>query len=293
MPGDSNCRFLTIYCVHREGPVSGIPRVRSSPVRVEGGGVSVERDDGRAEELLGELSWLKRDDPRREEIRSELVRIHAPLVRYIASRYARRGEPQEDIEQAAMLGLVKAMNGYDPAVGESFVAYAMPTMTGEVKRHFRDRTWGMRMPRPLQELRLALRTARQEFVRDHGRAPTVPEAADLLGVSEEEAIEVIGAADAYRPVSLDVPAADDEDGETLGSLIGEEDPAIEMVVDRNALRPMLARLPRRERTILLHRFYGNKTQTEIAELMGVSQMQVSRLISRSLARLKAGLLRDN
>jgi RNA polymerase sigma-B factor len=276
-----------------EGAVSGISRVQSSPVRVEGVSVSVDHDDGRAEELLGELSLLERDDPRREELRSELVRIHAPLVRYVAGRYARRGEPQEDIEQAAMLGLVKAMNRYDPAVGRSFVAYAMPTMTGEVKRHFRDRTWGLRMPRPLQELRLALRAARQEFGRDHGRAPAVPEVAELLGVSEEEAIEVIGAADAYRPVSLDVPAADEEDGETLGSLLGEEDSAIEMVVDRNALRPMLEKLPQRERTILLHRFYGNETQTEIAEVMGMSQMQVSRLISRSLARLKTELLKDN
>lgn len=148
------------------------------------------------------------------------------------------------------------------------------------------------MPRPLQELRLSLRTARQDFVRDHGRAPTVPEVAELLGVSEEEAIEVIGAADAYRPVSLDAPATEEEEGESLGSLIGDEDAAIEMVVDRNALRPLLEKLPERERTILLHRFFGNRTQTEIAELMGLSQMHVSRLIGRSLARLRTQLLRD-
>ncbi|MDN3358634.1 SigB/SigF/SigG family RNA polymerase sigma factor [Actinomadura sp. DC4] len=254
--------------------------------------MTVSHDEGRAEELLEELALLKPDDPRWEDIRSELVRIHTPLVRYVAGRYARHGEPQEDIEQAAMLGLVKAMNRYDPRVGHTFVAYAMPTMTGEVKRHFRDRTWSMRMPRPLQELRLSLRTARQDFVRDHGRAPTVPEVAELLGVSEEEAIEVIGAADAYRPVSLDAPATEEEEGESLGSLIGDEDAAIEMVVDRNALRPLLEKLPERERTILLHRFFGNRTQTEIAELMGLSQMHVSRLIGRSLARLRTQLLRD-
>jgi RNA polymerase sigma-B factor len=181
--------------------------------------------------------------------------MHAPLARHIAGRYARRGEPQEDIEQAAMVGLVKAINRFDPEVGQRFVAYAAPTMTGEVKRHFRDRTWTMRMPRQLQELRLVLRNVRQDFLREHGRAPTVPEVAELLGVSEEEAIE--------------------------------------LVVDRHALRPMIEKLPERQRTILLYRFFGNKTQTEIAELMDISQMHVSRLISRSLADLRTVLLEED
>lgn len=251
-------------------------------------------DDGRAEALLDELALLTGQDPRREEIRSELVRMHTPLARYIANRYARRGEPAEDIEQAAMLGLVKAINRYDPGVGQRFVAYAAPTMTGEVKRHFRDRTWSMRMPRPLQELRLVLRAARQDFVRDHGRAPTVREVAELLGVSEEEAVEVIGAADAYRPVSLNTPLSDEDGGgDTLADMIGGVDPELDLIVDRNALRPLLETLPERERTILNHRFFGNRTQMEIAELMGISQMHVSRLISRSLARLKAKLLEED
>jgi RNA polymerase sigma-B factor len=255
--------------------------------------VQTDHDDGRAEELLQELAVLDPQDQRREEIRSELVLMHTPLARHIAGRYARRGEALEDIEQAAMLGLVKAINRYDPDVGQRFLSYAAPTMTGEVKRHFRDRTWSMRMPRPLQELRLALRTARQEFIRDHGRAPTVPEVAELLGVTEDEAIEVIGASEAYRPVSLDSPVADEDGGATLGELIGDDDPELELIVDRNALRPMLERLPERERTILIHRFFGNKTQTEIAELLGISQMHVSRLITRSLAALKKKLLEDD
>jgi RNA polymerase sigma-B factor len=192
-----------------------------------------------------------------------------------------------------MLGLVKAINRYDPDVGQRFLSYAAPTMTGEVKRHFRDRTWSMRMPRPLQELRLALRGARQDFIREHGRAPTVPEVAELLGVTEDEAIEVIGASEAYRPVSLDSPVADEDGAATLGDLIGDDDPELELVVDRNALRPMLERLPERERTILIYRFFGNKTQTEIAELLGISQMHVSRLITRSLADLKKKLLEDD
>jgi RNA polymerase sigma-B factor len=255
--------------------------------------VRPDLDDGRAEELLHELSRLEPEDRRREEIRSELVMMHTSLARYIAGRYARRGEPQEDIEQAAMVGLVKAINRFDPEVGQRFVAYAAPTMTGEVKRHFRDRTWAMRMPRQLQELRLALRNARQDFLRDHGRAPTVPEVAELLGVSEEEAIEVIGASDAYRPVSLDSPVTDEDGGDTLGDLIGDEDPEIELVVDRHALRPMIEKLPERQRTILLYRFFGNKTQTEIAEQMDISQMHVSRLISRSLADLRTMLLEED
>ena len=255
--------------------------------------VQRDHDDGRAEELLRELARLEPQDRRSEEIRSELVVMHTPLARNIAGRYARRGEALEDIEQAAMLGLVKAINRFDPDVGQRFLSYAAPTMTGEVKRHFRDRTWSMRMPRPLQELRLALRTARHDFMLKHDRPPTVPEVAELLGISEDEAIEVIGATEAYRPVSLDSPVADEDGGATLGDLIGDEDPELELIVDRNALRPMLEKLPERERTILIHRFFGNKTQTEIAELLGISQMHVSRLISRSLVDLKKKLLEED
>jgi RNA polymerase sigma-B factor len=126
-------------------------------------GTQVDYDDGRAERLFDELEHLTEDDPRREEIRAELVALHTPIAKYIARRYAYGDEPFEDIEQAAMLGLVKAMNRFDPAFGSRFLAYAMPTMTGEVKRHFRDKTWSLRMPRRLQELRLRLREARHEY----------------------------------------------------------------------------------------------------------------------------------
>jgi RNA polymerase sigma-B factor len=145
---------------------------------------SLDHADGRVEELFSELAQLNQDDPRREDLRTELVELHIPIARFIARKYARGSEPVQDIEQAAMLGLVKAMNRFDPARGTPFLAYAMPTMTGEVKRHFRDRTWGLRMPRRLQELRLRLRTARQDFTREHGRAPTVPEIAELVGLSQ-------------------------------------------------------------------------------------------------------------
>ena len=252
----------------------------------------VDYDDGRAEELLGELRALPDGDPRREEIRTELVRMHLPVARGIARRYAQYDEPIEDVQQAAMLGLVKAINRFDASRGERFLAYAAPTMTGEVKRHFRDRTWLLRMPRRLQELRLAMRDARRDFSREHNRAPTVAELARILDISEEETVEVIGAFDAYRPMSLDLPVGDDEEADTYGDLIGEEDTAIEDAVDHIAVRPLLDRLPQRERMILLYRFYGNKTQTEIAELMNLSQMHVSRLISRTLAALQAELLKE-
>jgi RNA polymerase sigma-B factor len=252
----------------------------------------IDYDDGHAEELLNELGSLPEDNPRREAIRSELVRMHMPIARGIARRYAQYDEPVEDVQQAAMLGLVKAINRYDANRGERFLAYAGPTMTGEVKRHFRDRTWLLRMPRRLQELRLVMRDARRDFFREHNRAPTVSEIAAILDIGEEEAVEVIGASDAYRPISLDTPIGDDDEAETYGDLIGGDDAAIEDTVDHMALRPLLEKLPERERMILLYRFYGNKTQTEIAELIGLSQMHVSRLISRTLASLQKQLLRD-
>lgn len=252
----------------------------------------IDYDDGRAEVLLRELDTLPREDTRREEIRSELVHMHLPIARGIARRYAQYDEPFEDVQQAAALGLVKAINRFDASRGDRFLAYAGPTMTGEVKRHFRDRTWLLRMPRRLQELRLAMRDARRDFFREQNRAPTVPEISVILGIDEEEAIEVLGTFDAYRPLSLDLPVGDEEEAETYGDLLGEDDAAIEDTVDHIALRPLLAKLPERERMILLHRFYGNKTQSEIAGLMNLSQMHVSRLISRTLAMLQAELLKD-
>jgi RNA polymerase sigma-B factor len=252
----------------------------------------IDYDDGHAEALLDELGSLPEEDPRRERLRSELVSMHLPIARGIARRYAQYDEPLEDVQQAALLGLVKAINRFDVSRGERFLAYAGPTMTGEVKRHFRDRTWLLRMPRRLQELRLEMRDVRRDFLREHDRAPTVPEMAEILQISEEEAVEVAGTFDAYRPMSLDTPVGDGEDTDTYGELIGENDAAIEDAADHIALRPLLDELPERERMILLYRFYGNKTQTEIAGLMDLSQMHVSRLISRSLATLQAGLLKD-
>lgn len=288
--GGSNSAALTLLPNVRGIAVTAFSAAHASTTRP--GDRHIDYDDGRAEALLHELSTLDDDDPRREDLRTELVRMHLPIARGIARRYAQYDEPVEDVQQAALLGLVKAINRFDPRRGERFLAYAGPTITGEVKRHFRDRTWLLRMPRRLQELRLAMRDARRDFFREHNRAPTVPEVAALLDISEEEAIEVVGTFGAYRPMSLDLPVGEDEEAETYGDLIGDNDAAIDDAVDHIAVRPLLERLPERERMILLHRFYGNKTQTEIAELMNLSQMHVSRLISRTLATLHAELVRD-
>lgn len=249
-------------------------------------------DDGRTEALLREMAALPEGDPRRDRLKAEIVDIHTPIARHIARRYANRGEPIEDIQQAAMVGLVKAINRFDPEIADRFLAYASPMMTGEVKRHFRDKTWALRVPRRLQELRIVLRQVTREYAHEHGRAPTVAETAKLMDISEEETIEVISASDAYRPASLDAPVTDEDGSESLGTMIGCVDHELELVVDRFALGPLMDELPARERQILLLRFFGNRTQSQIAEEIGISQMHVSRLISRSLATLRQGLLQE-
>lgn len=251
-------------------------------------------DDGQTETLLNEMNRLQATDPRRERLRERIVDIHKPLVRGVARRYANRGESQDDLQQVAYLGLVKAINRFDPAVGDRFVTYAYPVVTGEVKRHFRDKTWGVRVSRRIQELRPILHRAVQEFTREHGRSPTTAETAALMGITEDETVEVLIACDAYRPLSLEAPADGSPDGDagTVGEHLGGDDPALQAFIDGHALRPLIDGLPERERTILLLRFFGNKTQTQIAEQIGLSQMHVSRLIRATLDRLRSGLLAE-
>ncbi|WP_243774456.1 SigB/SigF/SigG family RNA polymerase sigma factor [Actinomadura barringtoniae] len=249
-------------------------------------------EDGRAEELLRELNAPGTGEGRCLEIRDELAKFYTPIVRSIARRYTQRGELLEDLQQAAYLGLVKAINNYNPDLGDHFLRYAYPTMHGEVKRHFRDKTWAIHMPRRFQELRSQLKVVTQEFIRDHRRSPTIAEVAVLLEVTEEEAVEVLVAADAYNPDSLDVPLSDEDGAITLGDTLGREDVAMQNLIDGEALAPLLDALPERERTIVLLRFFGNKTQLEIAAELGCSQMHVSRLLRRTLTQLREGLLRE-
>ncbi|RFS82409.1 SigB/SigF/SigG family RNA polymerase sigma factor [Actinomadura spongiicola] len=251
-------------------------------------------DDGQTETLLAEMNRLAQDDPRRERLRARIVDLHTPLVRGVARRYAGRGEPIDDLQQVAYLGLVKAINRFDPGIGDRFVTYAYPVVTGEVKRHFRDKTWGLRVSRRIQEMRPVLQRTVQEFTRERGRSPTTAEISSLMGITEEETVEVIVACDAYRPLSLEAPADGSPSGETgtIGEYLGSDDPALDAFIDGHALGPLIADLPERERTILLLRFFGNKTQTQIAEQIGLSQMHVSRLLRATLDRLRAGLLTE-
>lgn len=251
-------------------------------------------DDGQTETLLAEMNRLHEDDPARERLRARIVDIHVPLVKGVARRYADRGEPLDDLQQVAYLGLVKAINRFDPGIGDRFVTYAYPVVTGEVKRHFRDKTWGVRVTRRIQELRPVLQRTVQEFTREHSRSPTTAEISTLMCLTVEETVEVITACDAYRPLSLEAPADGTPSGAagTVGEHLGSTDPALDALIDGHALAPLIDDLPERERTILLLRFFGNKTQTQIAEQIGLSQMHVSRLLRATLERLRAGLLAD-
>lgn len=227
------------------------------------------------------------DSMRLHESTNELVEQHVPLARRIASRYAGRGEPLEDLVQVAMLGLVKAAQRFDPEVGDDFPRYAVPTILGELRRHFRDACWAVRVPRGLQELTLRVQASADQLSRELGRSPTVDEVAALLEVSEDEVLEALDAMSAYTASSLDAPAMKDEpDGPTIGDRLGEEESSIEEVEAREAVRKVLARLPARERRMLTLRFFGERTQREIADELHISQMHVSRLLTRTLTRLR-------
>lgn len=239
-----------------------------------------------AHALLVRLSALEEGDPRREEVRRRLVELHAPVVRRIARRYSGRGEPEEDLRQVACVGLMQAIRDFDPRRGKEFLAYALPMMTGEVKRHFRDRTWAVRVPRRLKELRSRLIVLEGEFAQRHGRAPTVADVAEELGLGAAEARELVAASAAYSALSLDLPCGAEGEERTLGETLGGSDPGLEAAEDRAALAPLLERLSPRDRSIVLQRFAGDRTQAQIAASVGLSQMHVSRLLSTSLTRMR-------
>ena len=217
--------------------------------------------------------------------REELVRRMMPLVRRVATSYGARGHG-DDLEQVAALGLFKAIERYDPAFNVPLRTYAIPTMFGEVRRYLRDHAWAVRVPRPLQERVLEVTKAIERLSASAGRAPTAQELADELGCELEEALEALRAGSAYSAVSLDAPAGQLDDGErTLGDTIGYEDERLERAEEVAALRGLRDVLDDRDRDVLYLRFVEDLTQTEIAKRIGVSQMQVSRLIRRALARL--------
>src|SRR4051794_20814697 len=230
------------------------------------------------------------DDPARERLRDEFVSKALPFARRLARRYRGRGEPTEDLEQVARLGLVKAVNRYDPERG-SFTAYAIVTITGEIKRHFRNHGWGVHVPRRLPEPSLGAGRAGATLTAELSRRPTDGEIAGRLGVDVADVREAQVSGAAYAPGSLNAPA-DGYDGLEVGDLIGAGDPDLDLVEDRVSVERLICRLPERERRILGLRFYGNLSQVEIARELGVSQMHVSRLLARALSWLREALLSD-
>jgi len=221
-------------------------------------------------------------------LRNELIEAHQGLAAHLARRFANRGEQLDDLKQVAFVGLLKAVERFDPDRNLEFSTFATATIEGELKRHFRDKTWAIRPPRRRQELHLRLGGAVSELSQHLGRAPRVPEVAAHLGVSEDEVLDAMYAGGAYRPTSLDAPRGGAE-STTLESRIGSEDAGFELAEHRLIVEELLAGLPEREQTIVRLRFFEDMGQAEIDERVGISQMHVSRLLARTLLQLREEL----
>jgi RNA polymerase sigma-B factor len=251
-----------------------------------------DEERARERELFAIVQDPSSSDAQRTVARNELVTLHLPLVTFLARRFRDRGEPLEDLVQVGTIGLINAVDRFDSDRGFEFSSFATPTIIGEIKRHFRDKGWAIRVPRRAQELRMMLTQATAELSQSSGRSPTVRELAAHLKITEDEVIDGIEAAAAYSTTSLDAHLGNDEDASTIADFMGDEDPDLGNVDDREALRPLLAALPARERQILGMRFFQGMTQGQIASELNISQMHVSRLLARSLATLREGMLAD-
>ena len=228
-------------------------------------------------------------------VRNTLVELNLALVKFAAGRFRTRSEPMEDIVQVGTIGLIKAIDRFDLEHGVEFPTFAMPTIVGEIKRFFRDTSWAVHVPRRLQELRLRLARATDELSQAMDRAPTPAELAAHLELSEDEVREGLVAANGYSVSSIDAGVASAEDcndGSSFAERLGEPDPGLEGIENLESLKPLIAQLTDRERLILSMRFVSDMTQSEIGEQLGISQMHVSRLLSRALARLRSRLLVD-
>ncbi|RKN05669.1 SigB/SigF/SigG family RNA polymerase sigma factor [Streptomyces radicis] len=221
-------------------------------------------------------------------LRERVVRAWMPMATRLARQYRNRGESLEDLEQVAYLGLVKAVTRYDPSLGTAFESYAVPTIVGEIKRHFRDHLWGMHVPRRVQELRNRVRVARNELsTTPDGRGPGVEEIAERANMTPKEAKDGLEALNSYTVLSLDAELSGTQDGGySLLDTLGRTEPGYDRVVDREAVRTRLRQLPEREQQILYLRFFRGMTQSGIAERIGISQMHVSRLLTRTCSRLR-------
>jgi RNA polymerase sigma-B factor len=227
------------------------------------------------------------DSPEYLRRRDEIVERCLPLAEHIARRFDGRGEAHEDLVQVARVGLVNAVIRFDLDAGSDFVSFAVPTIMGEVRRHFRDNSWAVKVPRRLKELHLRLGTATAELSQRLGRAPTASELAAEVGMNRTEVIEGLVAGSSYKTLSIDsTTSSGDEEVRAIADTLGAVDASLERIENREALRPLLNSLPERERTVLVLRFFESMTQTQIAEYVGISQMHVSRLLAKTLARLR-------
>jgi RNA polymerase sigma-B factor len=242
------------------------------------------------DELLVRIRRLPRDNELRAAMCEILVDRYGKLVRSCVRQYRGSPEPVEDLIQVGYVGLLKAINNYDPELGTSLSAYATPCVSGEIKRHFRDKRWQVHVRRSAQELLLELRKATEELTHSLGREPTEDELASRLSVGKDELMEARQADLVFSTYSLDAPVSDKEDPTLLADLLGEDDQGVERTIDMQAVNAHWDELPEREQRILVMRFYGNLTQSEIGERLGISQMHVSRLLTRALAHLRSKLL---
>ena len=242
------------------------------------------------DELLRRFRALPRGSEERAAVCELLVKRHEKLVRSCVRQYRGSPEPTEDLMQVGYVGLLKAINNYDPAIGNSLTAYAAPCVSGEIKRHFRDKRWQVHVRRSAQELLLELRKATEELTHVLGRQPTEDELAARLDVSGEELLEARQADMVFSAYSLDAPLSDRDDPAQLGDVLGDEDVEVEHTIDMEAVATHWDELPEREQRILVMRYYGNLTQAEIGARLGISQMHVSRLLARALDHLRCRLL---
>ena len=243
----------------------------------------------RDRELLEQFAALEVNTAEYQNLRDRLIEHHLPLVHFLARKFSDRGEPMDDLVQVGTIGLIKAIDKFDPSLGFEFSTYASPTIVGEIKRHFRDKTWAIRVPRRLQELGASLEKARVELNHTLGRSPTPKELAEKLGISLGEVIEALEAQSAYSTVSLDQSI---DDGPSIGESIGVLDLDLAKIEDHETLLPLLNNLDDRSKKILAMRFFDNMSQTAIAEELGLSQMHVSRMLAKTLDTLRRGMTSD-
>ncbi len=274
---------------------AGVPAPVAAVTEPPGGAADLPWSRARLSELpdnalLATVRALPRDSELRAAACEILVDRYGKLVRSCVRQYRGSPEPTEDLMQVGYVGLLKAINNYDPEVGDSLSAYAQPCVSGEIKRHFRDKRWQVHVRRSAQELLLELRKANEELTHQLGRAPAQDELAERLGVGADDLLEARQADMVFSTYSLDAPLSDRDDPALLADMLGDDDPGMAHAIDMEAVSAHWEELPEREQRILVMRFYGNLTQTEIGERLGISQMHVSRLLARALAHLRSRLI---